>query len=236
MAPALDTAAAVIALALLLGCELASPVRSLKAITAMPTNAIEAAICIGNLVWACIFGLINLPPSTTSANWSDHLFNPGFFTVDGRTGAEQRAIHGASADTRRRKGRTCRVGTRRSGAGAKGAAHRGHLVRSHATAAGKRGCGQKADPKCDAKNKMPFHAQAPSFIRSTQQSITDPREADIDAQSTATIKLSFIQSANATVKASNLHPPHIAWFGGLARWPTGSAFRKLAWLHSKSPA
>jgi hypothetical protein len=49
-APALDTAAAVIALALLLGCEPASPLKSLKAIRAMPTNAIEAAICIGNLV------------------------------------------------------------------------------------------------------------------------------------------------------------------------------------------
>jgi hypothetical protein len=64
---------------------------------------------------------------------------------------------------------------------------------------------------------MPFHAQAPSFIRSTQQSITDPREADIDAQSTATIKLSFIQSANATVKASNTHPIS----PDLAAWPVG---------------
>jgi hypothetical protein len=41
------------------------------------------------------------------------------------------------------------------------------------------------------------------------RSITDPREADIDAQSAATIKLSFIRSASTVIQAAHLHPPDI---------------------------
>jgi hypothetical protein len=49
----------------------------------------------------------------------------------------------------------------------KGAAHCGHLVRSHAAAPGKRGGGPKANAKGDAKNGKLFHAETPLNTPST---------------------------------------------------------------------
>ena len=124
------------------------------------------------------------PRSTAPANRSHHLFDPRLFTIDGGTGAKHMPLH-CPAGARRRKRRAQRVGAGRSGAAAIGTASNGHMGGSHSAAPGKCGGGRKANAKGDAKNGRLFHAETPSYTRSTHAS-------DLRSQSAATIKLKFI--------------------------------------------
>jgi hypothetical protein len=99
IAPALDTAAAVIALALSATCGSVAGLKLLKRITAVPTTATNAVTSMGTFLSARICCLVNPLLSTSTANRSYHLFDLRFFTVDGGTGAQQRTFHGAKADT-----------------------------------------------------------------------------------------------------------------------------------------
>jgi hypothetical protein len=80
-------------------------------------------------------------------------------------------------------------------------------VRSHATAPGKRGGGQKTGAKRDVKNEKLFHAQTPSNTRSTWRLIAGAFEADIDAQPADAIKLSFIWPPMIEPTGPALKPP-----------------------------
>jgi hypothetical protein len=124
------------------------------------------------------------PRSTAPANRSHHLFDPRLFTIDGGTGAKHMPLH-CPTGARRRKRRAQRVGAGRSGAAAIGTASNGHMGGSHSAAPGKCGGGRKANAKGDAKNGRLFHAETPSYTRSTHAS-------DLRSQSAATIKLKFI--------------------------------------------
>src|ERR1700722_14478893 len=84
-----------------------------------------------------------MPRSAAPADRRDHLVDPGFLLIDGRTGADQRALLGTIPDRVRGESRDQRVGAGRVGVGAGGATGDGPggrtgMVRARATAAGKR--------------------------------------------------------------------------------------------------